>query len=575
MTLHLILVVALTPAAYLLAATPGGKVAHDLETSGSRNVNVIVQFKVAPGQEHHAMVAAHGGKLERQLSLIRGAAYTMPADRLAALAEDGEVVSIAPDRPVSGLDAKTAYSGAPPDYGWMTVGADAASNTYHATGAGIGVAVIDSGMKNLTDLKDANGKNRILYSESFVPRDSKTEDAYGHGDHVAGIIGGSGANSTGSQFTYTVRGVAPGVSFINLRVLDANGQSSDSAVIAAIGRAIQLKNRYNIRVMNLSLGRPVADSCSNDLLCQAVQQAWQAGIVVVVAAGNDGRDNSAGTNGYGTITVPANNPSVITVGAMNTLGTLGMGDDRICSYSSKGPTLVDHIAKPDLVAPGNLIFSVRAEDSTLDKAYPANQVPPSVYATGKTGNDPQYFDLSGTSMAAPMVSGAAALMLQLNPALTPDQVKARLMKTSTKFPQTTWTITDPLTGQMYVDESDIFTVGAGYLSIPSALLNQDLLTSAATSPTAVNDGSGNITLLFDASVVWGTDSTWGTSVVWGTRAKSVIWGTGVVWSATSSAQPGSATSVIWGTSIVWGTRRPGSKTTPQALDILVNGDGSQ
>src|SRR5262249_32966873 len=153
------------------------------------------------------------------------------------------------------------------------------------------------------------------------------------------LVAGNGSNSTGLKFDYTVRGIAPGVSLINLRVLDKNGSAADSTVIAAIQRAIQLKTRYNIRVINLSLGRPVSESYTIDPLCQAVQQAWNAGIVVVVAAGNDGRNNSAGTQGYATINAPGNSPYVITVGAMNTMGTLLPLDDKMTSYSSKGPTL--------------------------------------------------------------------------------------------------------------------------------------------------------------------------------------------------------------------------------------------
>jgi serine protease AprX len=122
-------------------------------------------------------------------------------------------------------------------------------------------------------------------------------------------------------------------------------------VTAAITRAIALKSTYNIRVINLSLGRPVYTGYAKDPLCMAVESAWKAGIVVGVAAGNDGRDNTQGTGGYATINAPANDSYVITVGAMNTLGTLSAADDKITSYSSKGPTLLDHIAKPDLVAP--------------------------------------------------------------------------------------------------------------------------------------------------------------------------------------------------------------------------------
>ena len=114
---------------------------------------------------------------------------------------------------------------------------------------------------------------------------------------------------------------------------------------------LKSRNSHNIRVINLSLGRPVYESYTLDPLCQAVESAWEAGIVVVVAAGNDGRDNSQGTNGYGTISAPGNDPYVITVGAMKTMGTPTRTDDLIASYSSKGPTVVDYVAKPDLVAP--------------------------------------------------------------------------------------------------------------------------------------------------------------------------------------------------------------------------------
>jgi subtilisin family serine protease len=192
-----------------------------------------------------------------------------------------------------------------------------------------------------------------------------------------------------------------------------------------------------LRRYNLSLGQPVLSSYATDPLCQAVEQAWNAGIVVVVAAGNEGRNNSAGTNGYGTITSPGNDPLAITVGAMNTLGTPARSDDKIASYSSKGPSQIDHVIKPDLVAPGNRIISDTAGNSSyLSQTYRQNEVPKYIYAGNGNGKG-DYFQLSGTSMAAPMVSGSAAVLLQKNPMLTPDQVKAILMKTASKFPQTT------------------------------------------------------------------------------------------------------------------------------------------
>jgi len=202
--------------------------------------------------------------------------------------------------------------------------------------------------------------------------------------------------------------VAPGVNFINLRVLDANGAGTDSAVIAAINRAIQLKPLLNIRVINLSLGRPVMESYKQDPLCQAVEAAWNAGIVVVTAAGNLGRDRTAHTDGYGTILSPGNDPYVITVGAMKTLDTQSRADDQIASYSSKGPTSIDHIVKPDLVAAGNQIASSMYDvmHNTLGVQMPGNLVPFSSYSKGANTNDPDHTSCSAAPAWRPRWSPA-------------------------------------------------------------------------------------------------------------------------------------------------------------------------
>src|SRR5208283_546620 len=187
-------------------------------------------------------------------------------------------------------------------------------------------------------------------------------DQFGHGTHVAGLIAGDGLSSTGPFFTKTFKGIAPGAEIINLRVLDQNGAGTDSLVIAAINQAISLKSRYNVRVINLSLGRAVYESYKLDPLCQAVEQAWKSGIVVVVAAGNNGRYQP--TDGYATVTSPGNDPYVITVGAM----------------------------KPDLVAPGNLLTSLESQGSTLFSEFPGNQVPYSYYVMGgSSAISPTYF----------------------------------------------------------------------------------------------------------------------------------------------------------------------------------------
>jgi serine protease AprX len=446
-------------------------------------------------------------------------------------------------------------------------GAIAHSNGW--TGNGIGIAIIDSGVSPDNDLKDSvTGQSRIVFSQGFYPG-GKTVDAYGHGTPVASAAAGNGAGSAGK---YT--GMATRAKIINLRVLSDNGVGQDSYVIAAIDRAIQLKAQYNIRVINLSLGRPVYESYAQDPLCQAAERAWKAGIVVVAAAGNEGRNNTVGTNGYGTISSPGNHPLVITVGAMRDMGTLSRYDDVMASYSSKGPSLIDHIVKPDILAPGNRIVAAQGSGThKLAQLYPGNKV---------TGT---YFRLSGTSLAAPLVSGAAALMLEKEPALTPDQVKARLMLTATKVFPTYSTAFDPVSHQNFTIQSDLFTVGAGYLDVWAALNNTTLAPTtlaAAASPTAVlNPATNAVTVVNTNSAVWGVSAVWGSSAVWGNSAvwgvstwvdgSSAVWGVSAVWgsSAVWGVSETSGFSAVWGSSAVWGVT---TTTASETASLLINGD---
>jgi serine protease AprX len=371
---------------------------------------------------------------------------------------------------------------------------------------------------------------------------------------------------------------------------------TDSSIISAIDRAISLQQQYNIRVINLSVGRPVYESFSVDPLCQAMERAWASGIVVVVAAGNFGRNDFIGNKGYGTITSPGNDPTVITVGAMKTEGTMSTSDDQMASYSSKGPTLLDHIVKPDIVAPGNQIVSARAPGSTL-AALASTAVPYSYYEiNGTNDTSTDYMRLSGTSMATPVVSGAVAILLQQNPNLTPDQVKAKLMKTASKqFPRVSVT-TDPTVGQTFISQSDIFTVGAGYLDIGAALQNNDLANGLALSPLAVRGANSAIYLADSAPAfaaatsgagaggrsLWGSGATWAGSAVWGSSVlvsgQTAPWGGNAIWGG-GSAVWGSPTSaldfVVWGDTsaaaqdfVVWGD------SSPAALDFVVWGDNS-
>ncbi len=543
----------------------GKKFADDFSNGNPQEtIDVIVQFREAPTAVHHAKVISRGGALKTELGLVNGAAYTIPAGAIKDLASDPDVAYISPDRSLQGMGGPGGPGGPGAPQADTSATLDYYDATTNATGAwqwgydgtGVGVAVIDSGIIDISDLH--NGPpSRVVYSQDFVgggpataaPATGGAVDKFGHGSHVAGIVGGNGKDSSGPGYTYTFKGIAPNVNLINLRVLDQNGQGTDSRVISAINTAINLKAKYNIRVINLSLGRPVYESFTLDPLCQAVEKAWQAGIVVVVAAGNEGRNNTAGTNGYGTITAPGNDPFVITVGAMKTMGTPNRGDDLIASYSSKGPTAFDHIVKPDIVAPGNRIISLYSANLTLPTEYPGNEIPMSLYqSNGPTTASPYYYRLSGTSMAAPMVSGTAALMLQQNPSLTPDQVKARLMKTASKSFPTSSISTDPVTGQIYTSYYDIFTVGAGYLDIVAALNNRDLVRGSALSPRVVYDSkTGRVHmqggLLSGSTIIWDDTIIWDETIIWD---DTIVWGDTIVWDDSVSGQ-----TIIWDDATVW------------------------
>jgi serine protease AprX len=574
----LILVLALLVPLSLFA--DNSKISPDLQNSTSTGQEqVVVQY--APGTQLSCSgllgllgcvvndVLKLGGAVLGQLPIVNGLVASLDHNAILSLSNQSNVVYISKDRTLTPF-----FDNAGP-----AVNASAAWQSNY-TGAGIGVALIDSGVNNHPDLVTTGFLpfSRIVYNKSFVAGDSSAADAYGHGTHIAGLIAGNGLSSTGPLFSQNFKGIAPGAHIVNLRVLDANGSATDSSVIAAINQAISLKSQYNIRVINLSLGRGVFESYKLDPLCQAVEKAWKNGIVVVVAAGNNGR--FLPTSGYGTVTSPGNDPYVLTVGSMKPMGTTERTDDLIASYSSKGPTLLDHIVKPDLVAPGNLLVSTETSNTTLYNTEPDNRVPYSAYMYGGPSSPSKfYFELSGTSMATGVVSGAVADLLQAHPTLTPDQVKARLMKTASKSFPTTSSVYDPASGITYTSQYDVFTVGAGYVDLEAALASTELSSGSAMSPTAVYDSNtGNVSLNSNPSSTWGTSQTWsgpavwgssqftgGSSIMWGANTSggssimwgaSGLWGSSIMWGANTS----SGFSAIWGNSIMWGASTAGGSS---------------
>ena len=346
-------------------------------------------------------------------------------------------------------------------------------------GQGVTVAVVDSGFGNNADLQVyGGGTSRIVTSTTTVTNSVTTEDGYGHGTAVAGIVGGNGNVTNGERV-----GVAPGVNLINVKVANDQGMSYTSDLLNGLQWINDNRAAYNIRVVNISLNSVITETYQTNVLDAATEMLWLNGIVVVVSAGNNGN-----ASGPVPLYPPANDPFVITVGAVNDQGTMSLNDDVMALFSAYGTT-EDGFAKPDLVAPGqNIIGLLASPAASLYIDHPANRL------------DNAVFRMSGTSMSAPMVSGAAALLLQDEPNLTPDQIKYRLMATANR----NW------------PSYDAMKAGAGYVDAYAAVHGTTTLTAntgitvsqALTGTDASNWGSMQWGSMQWGSMQWGSDY-WG------------------------------------------------------------------
>ena len=295
------------------------------------------------------------------------------------------------------------------------------------TGKGQNIAIIDSGIFPHPDLKD-----RIVGWVDFAEGKKKPTDKYGHGTHVAGLVAGSGLKSHGA-----IKGVAPDAGLVGVRI----GSIADA--IKALHWVIENKDELNISVVNMSLGDIASQGWKNDPWAQATQQAIEAGLTVVVSAGNEGPNP-------GTVATPGILPQAITVGAIDDGGTLDTGDDQLTRFSSRGPSF-DGLGKPDIVAPGKRIFSTLAPSSSFD-------VPDFPKAAGG------YFAISGTSQSTPLVAGLVALLKQANPNLSQADLLAILKESAHKYPNL-----------------DAAAVGAGLVQADKAL---DLALNWKSNPAA-------------------------------------------------------------------------------------------
>jgi serine protease AprX len=437
------------------------KISNDLtdllQNSPSGRVDVIVQLDGPLSLLLKILIQAIGGQVTATFENFDTIAVNLPAISLLQLLTLPGITYVSPNRTI----ATTGHVSA-------TTGADAVRSAALLSpgldGTGVGIAVLDSGIYSAhKSFTGKSGNVRVVVNKDFTG-ENRTDDPFGHGTHVASI---AAANGNIASATYV--GIAPNANLLNLRVLTGNGTGTTSGLLKGLNWLMSNRGVYNIRVVNLSLGAAAVDSFRYDPICRAVRKLVDAGVVVVAAAGNNGID-AQGRKIYGQIHSPGIEPAAFTVGAANTYGTDSRADDTMTTYSSRGPTRggwtdvfgvkhYDNLIKPDLVAPGNKIIAAESPGNLLVTQHPE--------LDAGVSSDPsrKMMRLSGTSMATPVAAGAAALLLQANPRLTPNLVKGILMYTA-----------QPLAG------SNTFEQGMGQINIEGAvklarLVRTDLLYS--------------------------------------------------------------------------------------------------
>src|SRR4051812_374140 len=400
-----------------MAATPASP-------SSAAPVSVIVQELPNSGDRPEKAVAALGGTVTGSFEVINGFKASVPGDRLAALRATPGVQAVTEDASLTlsstEVDDQAGLNGSLQRVTHEMTGASTMCDAGY-TGAGVDVALIDSGVVPVQGLAGKVVMGPDLSFEAFQCTSAGCDkspayglDTFGHGTHLAGIIAGKdGSGTVTSQTTGEFNGMAPGSRLVSIKVADTQGRTDVSQAISAIDWVIKnrKKNGLNIRVLNMSFGTDGVQAYQLDPLAYAAEQAWLKGIVVVVAAGNEGHGSAKLDN-------PAYDPYVIAVGGSDGRGTATTDDDVVADWSATG----DGVRNPDVVAPGQSVVSLRVPNGQLDAAYPG----------ARTGE--RFFRGSGTSQAAAVVSGGAALLLQQRPNLKPDQVKALLTGSARQLP---------------------------------------------------------------------------------------------------------------------------------------------
>src|SRR5215213_7094516 len=452
--------------------------------SADQTVTVIVTLNGPKSGLLNAFINRAGVHQRREMKQLGMFSLSLPFGMVSELASFPEVSYVSSNEAVRSFGHVSSTTGA-------DAGKAIALNSGRGVvdGSGIGIAILDSGIDaNHAQFSSTTTGPRILANVDFTG-ENRTDDPYGHGTFVAAAAaGGAGA---GAEYS----GVAPGVSLLNVRVLNSAGEGTVETVLAGLDWVAAHARQYNIRIVNLSLGTRAVDSYKYDVLCRAVRGLSNSGILVVVAAGNDGK-NALGQRIYGAIHSPGIEPSALTVGASNTFQTNGRSDDGVATYSSRGPTRSywidedgvthhDNLLKPDMVAPGNKLVSAQARNNLLVLTNPL------LNASGLlTDPSKKMMSMSGTSVATPIVSGTAALMIQLNPKLTPNMLKAFMEYSAQK-----------LNGSGVLDQ------GAGQLNIEGSmrlalLTRQDLVSPVPVGLPLLTGAVNSVSSFAGSSFAW-------------------------------------------------------------------------
>ncbi|MDQ1444452.1 MAG: serine protease AprX [Acidimicrobiaceae bacterium] len=429
--------VALMVGLMMLVSTSAGAQVPTLHLGKAVSIIVSKLNPSDPGPER--AVQRVGGKVGKPLHIVDGFEATVPERTIGLIASQPGVRGITRNSAVHvagqyGENSNVASA--------VYTDVVRASKAWGAgvTGRGVGVAVIDTGVDVSGDLG-----NRVAMAVDFSGENAPTTDSFGHGTFVAGLIAGNGANSNGA-----VKGVAPESHILSVKIAGRDGSTNIFRLLAALEWVVTMKDAYGIRVMNLSLGSDSTQSYLVDPLNYAIERVWNSGIVVVTAAGNNGK-----------IVKPADDPLVVTVGATDDHTTVNTNNDTIASFSGVGPTLSDRLAKPDVVAPGKSVISSRSPGSYVDQSFPNAEIGSS------------YFKGSGTSFSSAVAAGVAALVIQKNWNLNPNQVKQRLMSTAKS-----------------VSSSNPMQQGAGQLDAWGAMQSND--TTQANQGVTPANGSGSL-----------------------------------------------------------------------------------